>query len=62
MGLDIMMQYNRAQGKIPDRYWYQMNGKSAMENWIEQREKLYQKYVYQREEPMLWMQKGGDGQ
>ena len=32
-----------------------MNGKSAMENWIEQREKLYQKYVYQREEPMLWM-------
>ena len=62
MGLDIMMQQNLAQGKIPDRYWYQMNGKSAMENWIEQREKLYQKYVYQREEPMFWMQKGGDGQ
>ena len=25
------------QGKLPDKYWYQLNGRSATENYIEQR-------------------------
>ena len=26
---------------IPNRYWHQLNGQSAQENWIEQREAIY---------------------
>jgi hypothetical protein len=26
---------------LPDRYWYQLNGKSAQENYQEQKEKMY---------------------
>ena len=31
---------SRERGTLPDRYWNQMNGKSAMENWKEQREQI----------------------
>ena len=30
----------REMGKIPDRYWYQLNEKSAQENFIEQRQNI----------------------
>jgi len=30
----------RNLGMLPDRYWYQLNGKSATENFREQREKI----------------------
>ena len=32
---------SRQRGSLPDRYWYQMNGKSAQENYQEQKEKMY---------------------
>lgn len=35
---DINTLFSRGCGKMPDRYWYQLNGRSAMENWKEQRE------------------------
>lgn len=28
-------------GKMPDRYYYQMNGKDPIENFMEQRRKIY---------------------
>lgn len=35
-------------GRMPDRYYYQQNGKTAVENINEQRQKIYDK-MYQRE-------------
>ena len=29
-------------GKIPDIYYYQLNGKTAQENYFSQKEKIYQ--------------------
>ena len=34
------MKYARRRGLMPDWAWYQLNGKSAQENWIEQRENI----------------------
>ena len=31
---------SRERGTLPDRYWNQLNGKSATENWKEQREQI----------------------
>ena len=31
------MKYARRRGLMPDWAWYQLNGKSAQENWIQQR-------------------------
>ena len=31
---------SRERGTLPDRYWNQLNGKSAMENWKEQRKQI----------------------
>ena len=33
---------SRAQGTLPDKFWYQLNSKSAQENFMEQRAKLYE--------------------
>lgn len=30
----------RRMGRIHDRYWYQLNGKSATENYFEQKQKI----------------------
>ena len=35
------MKFARRQGLVPDWAWYQINGQSAAENWMEQREKMY---------------------
>ncbi len=35
MDMGTKIAYQR--GWIPDRYWYQLNGRSATENYIEQR-------------------------
>ena len=34
------MKYARRRGLVPDWAWYQINGKSAQENWMEQRQKM----------------------
>ena len=34
------MKLARSRGMVPDWGWYQINGQSATENWIEQREKM----------------------
>jgi hypothetical protein len=35
------IEFFRNQGKVPDLFYYQMNGKSALENYIEQRDNFY---------------------
>lgn len=35
------IEFLRNQGKVPDLFYYQMNGKSAMENYTEQRANFY---------------------
>ena len=35
-----LLNFNRSQGKVPDFAWYQLNGKSATENYIEQKQKI----------------------
>ena len=34
------IKFARKNGWVPDWAWYQLNGQSAQENWIEQREKI----------------------
>ena len=38
-----MVEFYHAQGWMPDSAYYQLNGKSATENYIEQRNKIMQK-------------------
>ena len=40
-------------GMMPDWAYYQQNGKSAMENYIAQKEEIRQRYVDQEDEPMI---------
>lgn len=35
-----LLNFNRSQGKVPDFAWYQFNGNSATENYIEQKQKI----------------------
>ena len=37
------INYARKNGWVPDWAWYQLNGKSATENYMEQHEKIYEK-------------------
>ena len=32
---------SRQRGTLPDQFWYQLNGRSAQENYIDQKEKMY---------------------
>ena len=34
------MKLARRRGLVPDWAWYQINGQSATENWMEQRQKM----------------------
>lgn len=34
--MDITTKFAYRQGMLPDRYWYQLNGKSAQENYNDQ--------------------------
>lgn len=34
--MDLSTKISYEQGMLPDRYWYQLNGKSAQENYNDQ--------------------------
>ena len=34
--MDITTKFAYQQGKLPDRYWYQLKGRSAQKNYIDQ--------------------------
>ena len=35
--MDLITKLSYEKGMLPERYWYQLNGRSATENYIEQR-------------------------
>ena len=49
------INYARKNGWVPDWAWYQLNGKSATENYIEQREKMYEKLQEAEEQPLPYI-------
>ena len=42
------MKYARRRGLVPDWVWYQINGQSAQENWIEQQKKMRERLADQQ--------------
>ena len=40
MQADKTTLLSRQRSTLPDRYWYQLNGKSAQENYQEQKENM----------------------
>ena len=36
-----LLNFNRSQGKVPDIFYYQLNGKSATENYAEQKQNIF---------------------
>lgn len=48
--MNQLLSLYRQRGSVPDKYWYQMNGKSAHENWVEQRANMYEQILVQQEE------------
>ena len=50
MKLDKSTLMSREQGKLPDRYWYQFDGKSAQEKYTEQRQRILAELTEEDEE------------
>ena len=44
---------SRQQGSLPDKYWYQLNGKSAQENFQEQRENIYAELMEEDDDELI---------
>lgn len=38
MNTNFMTSLSRQRGTLPDRYWYQLNGKTATENYADQKQ------------------------
>ena len=36
---------SRERGTLPDKFWYQLNGKSAQENYMDQKARIYEKLI-----------------
>ena len=41
--MDFSTQLAREMGKLPDIFWYQLNGKSAQENYNDQKNRKHKK-------------------
>ncbi len=41
---------SRERGTLPDRYWYQINGKSAQENYAEQKQRILAELTEEEED------------
>lgn len=40
-----LLNFYRERGNVPDWAWYQLNGKSALENYQEQKVRIYDNFV-----------------
>ena len=38
---------SRERGSLPDKFWYQLNGKSAQENYMDQKARIYENLTEQ---------------
>mgnify|MGYP006864433170 FL=1 len=36
---------SRQRGTLPDKFWYQLNGKSVEENYMEQKANMYERFA-----------------
>lgn len=45
----------RSLGKLPDRYWYQLNGKTAQTNYAEQRRTICEALDDQEDEAVVFV-------
>ena len=36
---------SRERGTLPDKFWYQLNGKSSQENYMEQKAKMHERFA-----------------
>ena len=43
---------SRERSTLPNRYWNQLNGKSIMENWTAERERILSEFVEDESEPI----------
>ena len=43
------MKFARGRGWVPDWVWYQINGQSAQENWMEQHQKILDSLADQKD-------------
>ena len=43
------MKCARNHGWVPDWVWYQINEQTAQENWVEQRDKMSERLLEQRD-------------
>ena len=43
--MDKTTEIARSRGLVPDWAWYQLNGKSAHQNWMEQKEKMVERFA-----------------
>lgn len=41
---------SRERGTLPDRYWYQLNEKSAQENYVEQKQRILAELTEEEED------------
>ena len=46
------IEFYRRMGYMPDWVYYQVNGKSALENYLEQKERIYAEQLNSKPEPM----------
>ena len=50
MKADKSTLLSRERGTLPDRYWYQLNEKSAQENYVEQKQRILAELTEEEED------------
>lgn len=53
--MNFMTGYARSLGTLPDRYWYQLNAKTAQENYAEQRKNIYEALAEPEDEGIIFV-------
>ena len=48
--MDLSTKFARTNGMLPDRFWNQLNGASAQENYAEQRKKMSEQLTAEEDE------------
>lgn len=57
--MDLSTKFARTNGMLPDRFWNQLNGASAQENYTEQRKKMLEQLSAEEDEEVNFTVKFG---
>lgn len=49
------LEYQRSRGKVPDKFYYQMSGGTAQENYNEQRRIILKGYKAKKDESIFFL-------